>query len=418
MKIACPLFFALLSVSVAQVFAAEPPRFAEIRVIDEDTKRGLPLVALTTVNHIRYVTDNAGRVAFDDPELFGREIFFTVKSHGYEVAKDGFGFRGVRVKPEPGMVTEIRIKRTMIAERLCRLTGEGRYRDTLLLGHKSPIEYGPNAGQVAGQDSVQVAEYKGKRYWFWGDTNRMNYPLGLFRTAGATTALKVPDPGAGIAFDYFTDAKTGFARAMMPLKERPEGVIWMDGVCVVPDEKGGDKLVCHYSRRKGLAEQLEHGIAVFDDKTETFVPRKELAKGETWRHLSGHPFVHDMDGKKWLLCGDPAPVVRVPAALAAVLDPDKYEAFTPLNENRVIGPWRWQRELPPLDAVGEADIVKGKRIRAEDARYTPTGDGEAVTLHRGTVRWNEYRKKWLLIATQIGGLAGLDLMHHNERRHR
>jgi hypothetical protein len=24
-------------------------------------------------------------------------------------------------------------------------------------------------------------------YWFWGDTSRMNYPLGLFRMAGATT---------------------------------------------------------------------------------------------------------------------------------------------------------------------------------------------------------------------------------------
>jgi len=37
---------------------------------------------------------------------------------------------------------------------------------------------------------------------------------------------------------------------MMPLPERPDGVIWIDGVCAVPDEKGVEKLVAHYSRRR------------------------------------------------------------------------------------------------------------------------------------------------------------------------
>lgn len=398
----CRASIALLLITSVGV-AAEPPKFAEIRVIDADTKRGVPLVELTTVNHVRYVTDNAGRVAFDDPEQFGREVFFSVKSHGYEVPKDGFGFRGVRVKPEPGKIAEIAVRRTMIAERLCRLTGEGRYRDTLLLGHKSPIDYGSNPGRVAGQDSVQVVEYKGARRWLWGDTNRLNYPLGMFRMAGAKTPLKLPDVSDGIAFDYFTDPKTGFARAMMPLAERPEGVIWIDGVCVVPDGDGKETLVSHYSRRKGLGEQYEHGLAVYDHKTDTFVPKRQLPNDEKWRFTSGHPFVHEEDGKKWLLSGDPAPVVRVPVTLTAVLDPKQYEAFTPLNAKKEAGPWRWQKELPPLDAMAEADLVKRKSIRAEDARFTPTGDGEAVTLHRGTVRWNEYRKRWVMIATQIGG---------------
>ena len=382
---------------LAAFVRAEPPKYAEIRVVDADTKRGVPLVELTTVNHVRYVTDNAGRVAFDAPEPFGREVFLSVKSHGYEVPKDGFGFRGVKITPTIGKVVEIEVRRAMVAERLCRLTGEGRYRDTLVLGYESPIDYGPNPGRVAGQDSVQVVEYKGERRWFWGDTNRTNYPLGMFRTAGAKTPLKRPDPAAGIAFDYFTD-KTGFARALMPLALRPEGVIWIDGVCVVPDEKGKETLVAHYSRRKGLAEQLEHGLAVYDDATDTFVPKVELAKGETWRFPSGHPFAFEEDGKKWLLCGDPAPVVRVPATLAAVLDPKQYEAFA-----RVKAEWRWQTALPPLDAIAEAELVRAKAIRAEDARFTPTGDGTAVTLHRGTVRWNAYRKRWVLIATQQGG---------------
>ena len=32
-------------------------------------------------------------------------------------------------------------------------------------------------------------EYKGKIYWFWGDTSRLAYPLGHFGTAGAISEL-------------------------------------------------------------------------------------------------------------------------------------------------------------------------------------------------------------------------------------
>ena len=70
--------------------------YAEIRVLDAATGRGVPLVELETVNGLLFVTDNAGRVAFHEPGLMGREVFFTVRSHGYEVKKDGFGFAGAK----------------------------------------------------------------------------------------------------------------------------------------------------------------------------------------------------------------------------------------------------------------------------------------------------------------------------------
>src|SRR5947209_17569905 len=91
---------------------------AEIRVRDADTGRGVPLAELETVNGLTFVTDNAGRVAFHEPGLMGREVYFTVRSHGYEVKKDGFGFVGVRVTPRAGAVAEIRITRRNVAERL------------------------------------------------------------------------------------------------------------------------------------------------------------------------------------------------------------------------------------------------------------------------------------------------------------
>lgn len=405
--------------------AQEPAKFAEIQVVDAQTGRGVPLVELETVNGLKFVTDNAGRVAFCEPGLVGREVFFWVRSHGYEAKKDGFGFAGVRIVPDAARPTIVKITRKNVAERLCRLTGEGLYRDTLLLGHKRPLAESPHPGLVAGQDSVQAAVYRGKVYWFWGDTQRMSYPLGLFRMAGATTKVPDPnnaasDPAAGIAFDYFVDTQTNFARAMMPLPERPEGVVWVSAIFVVPDAKGRDKLVGHYTRRKSLAEEIEQGICVFSEEKEIFEVVQQLPLAETWRRPAGHPILWVDGGVKWLLFGSPSPNVRVPATLAAVLDPKQYEAFT-CGKNALkgkpsspeFGPdgqpaWRWQKELPPTDSGTENKWIKSGQIKPEQARFCPADAATPVNrivLHSGSVRWNAHRQRWVLLACQVGGKA-------------
>jgi hypothetical protein len=387
-------------------------------VTDVATGRGVSLVELETVNGLRFVTDNAGRVALHEPEWTGREVYFSVRSPGYEVKKDGFGFAGVRVTLRPGAVAEVKVTRRNVAD---RLTGEGRYRDTVLLGHEVPLADPPRSGQAA--------VHRGRVYWFWGDTLRMEYPLGLFRMAGATTPLPDPksDPAAGLAFDYFVDEKSGFARAMMPLPERPEGVVWVSAVFTVPDEHGTERLVGHYSRRKGSVGEFEQGIAVFNDEKAVFEPAKQLT--ETWRRPSGHPITYEDGGTKWLLFGSPTPNVRVRAALKDLLDPNKYEAFTCATEmagGKPVPPsgkpeWRWQKALPPLDSKIEADWVKSGKLRPEDAQFYPadaSAPADRVVLHSGTVRWNEYRKRWVLLAGQIGGKASfLGEVWYGEARH-
>ena len=410
------LTVALAILGLARSTAADKPpgaSFAEIRVVDSATGRGVPLVELEMVNGLTFVTDNAGRIAFCEPGLLGRELFFTVRSHGYAVAKDGFGFTGVRITPNVEKPVEVKIARKIVAERLCRLTGEGLYRDSLLLGHKSPLAESPNPGRVAGQDSVQSVIYKGKVHYLWGDTLRMEYPLGLFRTAGATTALPDPkdpksDPAFGIVYDYFADKKTGFVRAMMPLPERPEGIIWIFGVFVVPDEKGAEKLLAHYSRRKGLVKEYEQGLAIFSDEKAIFESVRLLPLTETWRRPHGHPILWEDDGNKWLLFGSPNPNVRVPATLKDVLDPDTYEAFTCEWDNNGPPTWRWQKKRPPTDSKTEQKWIQEKKLKPEFARFCPAdaaSPADRIVLHSGSVRWNEYRKCWVLLSGQVGGQA-------------
>ena len=89
---------------LASLLAADPApsRYFTITVVDDQTGRGVPLVELRTVNNLRFVTDSAGVVALDEPDLMGQTVFFSVHSHGYEFPKDGFGFAGKALKPSLG----------------------------------------------------------------------------------------------------------------------------------------------------------------------------------------------------------------------------------------------------------------------------------------------------------------------------
>ena len=121
----------------------------------------MPLIELRTTHHLRFVSDNAGVIAFDLPELMNRQTWFTVIGHGYEIPKDGFGLRGVRLKPEPGKTLRVEVNRSIIARRLGRVTGAGLFAESQKLGR----ELDWTESGILGSDSVQNAVYDGKLFW-------------------------------------------------------------------------------------------------------------------------------------------------------------------------------------------------------------------------------------------------------------
>ena len=151
----CPLLSAL----------AAPADYFGIEVVDEETGRGVPMVELKTTSSATYYTDSSGFVAFYEPGLMNQKVWFSVAAHGYESAPDGFGMRGVSLDTKPEAVSQIKIKRLNIAQRLYRITGQGIYRDTIMLGRKTPIKQPLFNAQVTGQDSILNTIYKGKLYW-------------------------------------------------------------------------------------------------------------------------------------------------------------------------------------------------------------------------------------------------------------
>ena len=58
----------LVGLCLARIALAEPCR---IEVVEKGSGWPVPLVELRTTHQVRFVTDNAGVIAFDLPELMG-----------------------------------------------------------------------------------------------------------------------------------------------------------------------------------------------------------------------------------------------------------------------------------------------------------------------------------------------------------
>lgn len=340
-----------------------------IEVVDKASGWPVPMVELRTTHNVRFVSDNAGLIAFDLPELMRREMWFTVVGHGYEVPKDGFGSRGVRLTPTPGGRLKVEVTRTIIAKRLGRLTGGGLFAESQALGLEKEL----SESGILGCDSVQNAVHGGKLFWGWGDTAVPHYPLGIFHMSSATTAVRPLasfKPPVRLAFDYFRDDR-GRVRgvAQMP----GSGPTWLSGYVSLPDKTGKGRLVATYAKIKPPLEAYEVGLCVWNDEKASFERHKVI-----WTKSADKPkqppvpdghwaFRTDDKGGKWVLFGNPLPTLRCPATFEAWEDPDAWAVLKP------------QEHL------------------------TSAADGQPIKPHSGSIAFNDYRKRWVTVFMQWFG---------------
>jgi hypothetical protein len=348
------------------VFAAEPCR---IEIVDKQNGWPVPLVQLRTTHNATFVTDNAGVIALDAPELMGREVWFDVIGHGYEVKKDGFGMRGLRLKPEPGKTLKVEVNRAIIAKRLGRLTGNGLFAESQKLGR----ELDWRDSEIFGCDSVQNAVHRGKMFWAWGDTTVPNYPLGIFDMLSATTSIQpLPsfEPPLKLKFDYFADAK-GKPRGVA--KMPGSGPTWITGYASLPDKNGAARLVGSYMKIRNHLEIYEWGLCGWDDearefKQERVVWTKSKESPKPPPVPDGHPALwKDASGKEWVLFGNPLPTLRCEATFEAWRDPKNWEV------------------LKPQESLVSAS------------------DGKPVKPHSGSIAWNGFRERWVTVFMESFG---------------
>lgn len=361
-------------VAIVMAFAACTGRAANgmepcrVEVVDKENGWPVPLVELRTTSDVVLVTDNAGLVAIDQPDLLDREIWFNVAGHGYGVRPDGFGSRGVRVTPRGGETVRIEVERSIIAKRLGRLTGAGLFAESQKLGERPDWQ----ESGVFGCDTVQVANHRGKRFWLWGDTDLPYYPLGVFDSTSATSAIKPLEkfePPIALQYDYFRNEK-GVPRGVADFPGA--GPTWIGGYASLPDRTGQTKLVATYAKIRPPLEAYEYGLCVWNDEAEKFeIVRKVWIKSDDQpeRPLmpDGHPALwRDESGREWLLFGNPLPKFRCPATFEAWQDASTWE------------------ELQPQETI-------------------PAVDGAEVKPHSGSIAWNEYRGRWVTVFQEIFG---------------
>ncbi len=363
---------ALLQAAGLRALTAEerslPGAPCRIEVLEKGSGWPVPLIELRTTDNLRLVSDNAGLIACDAPELMGRQTWFEVIGHGYEVPKDGFGYHGVRLTPLAGATLTVEVTRTCIAKRIGRLTGGGMFADSQRLG--GALDWRESG--ITGCDSVQCVRYHDRLLWLWGDSNIFSYPLGIFSSSGAQSALPSPEalvPPLRLRFDYFLDEQ-GRPRGISPIPG--DGPTWVFGMAVLPDHAGKEHLIGCYAKIRGSLEAYEVGLTAWSDEHQRFERTTVIwsKSGSTPRPKAvpdgqAVPW-SDPAGKAWLLFGNPFPYLRCPATFEAWQDPSTWQAMEP-----------------------QATVTSAA--------------GALITPHTGCISWNAWRKRWVAVFVERGG---------------
>jgi len=177
------------------------------------------------------------------------------------------------------------------------------------------------------------------------------------------------------------------------------------------DPDGRERMFAAYAKIAAPMDTYERGIVEWNDEAQQFEKRLEFPV-DAPAAPHGHPFI--LEG--YVYFGDPYPVTRTIGDAEHYLDLSTYERFTCLSaegevEREADGSvrWAWRRGVGPLTQEAEGTLVKEGKLKPEEARFQlrDVGSGKAVLAHRGSVCWNEYRKRWIMIATEQFGTSML-----------
>jgi hypothetical protein len=381
-----------------------------LRFVDGANLRGVPLVKVVPGAGEAQWSDSQGMVAVCDPDVVGRSIAFTVTSDGYALPSAST----VTLSATAGGAATVTLARRYAGERLYRVTGQGIYRDSVLLGLTTPTAAPNINGLVMGQDTPSTFVYGGKLYWLWQDTDRAAYPLGNFDTSGATSLLPgagglSPDLGANAT--YFVDAN-GFSRGMVDTSTDPKTAsasaagIWLGQIVNVVDAAGATQVFGTYYANTSPPWSA---LAKLDPARETFAFVADYPAGAAIP-AGRSMVVRDPTGTSYAYWTNP---LRFPATSAGVQDLAGYQVYsaygprgsTTLAKNADGSlAYAW---TPGATAVTQAALKSLSIAPAQglDGHLTDLDGGSNVAVAHQSSTWNDYRKRFSAVVQQQFGTS-------------
>ena len=360
-------------------------------------------------------------MAFDEPGLFNRKVFFTITSHGYEVDKDGFGYRGKALEVTEGGSADIVIRRLNIARRLYRVTGAGIYRDSVLTGDAVPIREPLLNGKVFGPGQRGQRGLPGKD------------PLVLGRHQPARlSARQLPRAGR-----HLRAARPGGTRArgrrrpeLLPRRprvrpaDRPDARRGPDLDLGTGRPQGSRRHASGCSRSTPRSARCSRSTSAGSpssirkhsgSRRSPSFPKPPHTAGE---FPDGHPFLHQDQGVEYIYYATPYPLVRVPADPEQLKNVASCEAFTCLQAGHpavatAVRPrcrtatlrYGWKTNTQLLRQDQQTKLIVSRRIKPDEAllNLRDIDSGKVVVAHGGSVYWNAYRRRWVMITVESYG---------------
>ena len=300
--------------------------------------------------------------------------------------------------------------------------------------------------QVIGQDSVFSVLYRGKVYWFWGDTNRPSAILGNFGTTAATSLLPSDgglDPSVGVNLDYF-DLPSGFVtvgegQACVWRSQRVcadavvtqnvtsisgPGPTWVGCVTALPQSESG-ALYAHYMKVGNKdGSDSSWGLLRWSDAQSRFVQVREFPPNSVFRNTptnGAHTFVHadEATGHLYVYFSAPFPFVRALATPEGMADVENWEGYTPLQAGSTIADgqvvrntngelvYAWRKNTEPVFQSGQETLISNGAMQPEEAaiqlRSATSTNCVQPVLARGDTQYNPWRGKYIMIGCEANG---------------
>ncbi len=290
---------------------------AALVIREKGNGRIVPALPFSTSFALRFVTDNDGVIALDDPDVIGHKTWFGILGFGYGLDKDFIGNAGFAFKPNAGEEEKREVKRTGKVVALGRLTGSGVFVESKKLGRRG--DYMDD--EALCRSGVQAAVLGKRVFYVWNRTKTMDGERESCVTGGAAPKdlYCVEEPPVVPRYSPLSGAGS-----TETLFEKEDWKVALSGLVLLPDSNGKSRLVAVYTRYGDKDEMLERGLCELSGSKRRFVIRKALWKKEAHGDTKpedfpiGHavPYRDLKSGTDWILFCDPFPTVRVKASYA------------------------------------------------------------------------------------------------------